>query len=82
MPAEIRIRAEILNGFAELSVRVVPQQTDLEAQSFEPAYRLLEWADVQVLADAEGIGLVRGPDQVAMSLPRAVATAPLGIAPI
>jgi hypothetical protein len=37
---------------------------------------------VQSLADAEGITLVRGADQLAMSLPRAVATAPLRIAPV
>jgi hypothetical protein len=82
VPSEIRIRAEIVNGLAELSVRVVPRAGELEPQPFEPAYRALEWADVQSLADAEGIVLVRGPEQVAMSLPRAVATAPLGIAPV
>jgi hypothetical protein len=82
VPSDIRIRAEILNGMAELTVRVVPHADDLEAQPYEPAYRSLEWADVQSLADAEGITLGRGADQVAMSLPRAVATAPLRIAPV
>jgi hypothetical protein len=61
---------------------VVPNTDELEPQPFEPAYRVLDWADVQSLADAEGITLVRGVDQVAMSLPRAVATAPLRIAPV
>lgn len=82
VPSDIRIRAEILNGAAELSVHVVPHAGDQEVQSFEPAYRSLEWADVQSLADAEGVTLVRGLEHVAMSLPRAVATAPLRIAPV
>jgi hypothetical protein len=82
VPSQIRIRAEVMNGLAELTVRVVPRDDELEAQPFEPAYRTLDWADVQSLADAEGITLVRGPDQVAISLPRAVATAPLRIAPV
>jgi hypothetical protein len=81
VPSEIRIRSAILNGMAELSIHVVPHP-GLEAQPFEPAYRTLDWADVQSLADAEGITLVRGPDHLAMSLPRAVATAPLRIAPV
>jgi len=80
-PCEVRIKAEIVSGFAELSVRVTPRQ-DVEGLPFEPGYRQLEWADVQALANAEAVELVRGAEQIVMRMPRAIATAPLQIAPI
>lgn len=80
-PCEVRIRAEIVAGFAELAVRVTPRR-DAESMPIEPGYRQLEWADVQALATAESVELVRGPDQIVLRMPRAVATAPLQIAPV
>lgn len=81
-PSEVRIKAEILNGFVEISVRVSPRSDKFDALPIGPSYRQLEWSDVQALATAEAVELVRGPDQIVMRVPRAVATAPLRIAPI
>jgi uncharacterized protein YfcZ (UPF0381/DUF406 family) len=80
-PCEVRVRAEVVSGFAELSVRVTPRKV-ADGVPFEPSYRLLEWSDVQALAAIESVELVRGNDQIVMRMPRAVATAPLQIAPI
>jgi hypothetical protein len=81
-PGEVRVKAEILSGFAEISVRVTPRTDKFDALPIGPSYRQLDWSDVQALATAESVELVRGPDQIVMRLPRAVATAPLRIAPI
>jgi hypothetical protein len=80
-PCEVRIKAEVVAGFAELSVRVAPRR-DIEGLPFEPGYRQLDWNDVQALANAEYVELVRGADQIVLRMPRAVATAPLQIAPV
>jgi hypothetical protein len=80
-PCEVRVKAEVASGFAEISVRVTPRQ-DADGLPFEPGYRQLEWSDVQALATAEGVELVRGSEQIVMRMPRAVATAPLQIAPL
>lgn len=81
-PCEVRVRAEVAGGFAEISVRLVPRQDEPEAVPFGPNYRLLEWSDVQALATAESIELVRGHDQIVMRMPRALPTVPLRIAPV
>jgi C4-dicarboxylate-specific signal transduction histidine kinase len=80
-PSEVRVKAEIQGGFAEISVRVSPRKDEVDVLTIGPSYRQLDWADVQALATAEGVELVRGPDQIVMRLPRAIATAPLRIAP-
>lgn len=79
-PCEVRVKAEVSSGLAQVSVRVTPRP-DAEGLPFEPAYRQLEWADVQALAEVESIEVERGTDSVVIRLPRAVATAPLQIAP-
>lgn len=79
---EVRVKAEARNGFAEITVTVRPRQEPVDAMAFEPGYRSLEWPDVQALAAAESVELIRGADQIIMRLPRAVATAPLQIAPV
>ncbi len=61
----MRVKAEVVNGFAEISVRVKPRTDEVDALPFEPGYRQLEWADVQALASAESVELIRGtrPDR-------------------
>ena len=81
-PCDVRVKAEVVSGFAEISVRVTPRPDNAEGLPFEPGYRQLEWADVQALATAESVELVRSTEQIAMRMPRAVATAPLQIAPL
>lgn len=81
-PSEVRVKAEILNGFAEISVRLTPRSDRFDALPIGPSYRQLEWSDVQALATAETVELVRGHDQIVMRMPRAVPTAPLRIAPV
>ena len=81
-PCEVRVKAEVVSGFAEISVRISPRQDEFEGLPYEASYRQLEWSDVQALALAESVELVRSHDQIVMRMPRAVATAPLQIAPI
>jgi hypothetical protein len=81
-PSHVRVKAEARNGFAEISVRVGPREDPVDALTFEPSYRHLDWADVQALAVAESVELVRDADRITMRMPRAVATAPLRIAPV
>lgn len=80
-PCEVQVKAQVADGKAEISVKVEPRP-DAEGMPFEPSYRQLDWADVQALAAAESVDLVRGADRVVMRMPRAVATAPLQIAPL
>jgi hypothetical protein len=81
-PCEVRVTAEVVSGIAEISVHISPRQDEFEGLPFEPNYRQLDWADVQALALAEQVELVRSNDQIVMRIPRAVATAPLQIAPV
>ena len=81
-PCEVHVKAEVIAGSAEISVRISPRQDEFEGLPFEPSYRQLDWADVQALALAEQVELVRANDQIVMRIPRAVATAPLKIAPV
>ncbi|MBG9388404.1 hypothetical protein [Caenimonas aquaedulcis] len=79
---EVTVKAEIRNGAAEITVRVTPLEDAAEPLVIEPSYRHLDWADVQALAVSEQVELVRGPDEISIRMPRAVATAPLQIAPV
>lgn len=81
-PCEVRVKAEVVGGFAEISVRISPRQDEFEGLPYEASYRQLEWSDVQALALAEAVELVRSHDQIVMRMPRAIATAPLQIAPV
>jgi hypothetical protein len=81
-PCELRVKAEVVSGMAEISVRISPRQDELEGLPYEASYRQLEWSDVQALALAESVDLVRGTDHIIMRMPRAVPMAPLQIAPI
>jgi len=81
-PSVVSLKAEVVGGLAEVTVRVAPRQDGFEGLPYEPNYRQLEWADVQALAVADSIDLVRGADHVVMRFPRSVAIAPLQIAPI
>jgi hypothetical protein len=81
-PSEVRVKVEVLNGFAEIAVRVSPRKDSFEPVPFGPSYRQLEWADVQAVAAAENVELVRGPEQIVMRMARAIPTAPLRIAPV
>lgn len=81
-PSHVRVKAEVHNGLAEITVSIGPLEEPVEAIAFEPGYRHLDWSDVEALAAAESVELMRGPDEITMRLPRAVATAPLQIAPV
>ncbi len=80
-PCEVHVKAEVVSGMAEISVRISPRKDEFDGLPFEASYRQLEWADVQALALAESVDLVRGSDTITMRVPRDVATAPLQIAP-
>ena len=80
-PCRVHVKAKVEGQVAEVSVRISPREDEFEGLPFEPGYRHLDWADVQALALAEGVDLVRGSDHITMRLPRHLATAPLQIAP-
>ena len=81
-PCHVRVKAQVQDGVAEISVHVTPREDPVDALTFESSYRHLDWADVQALAAAESVELVRDADRITMRMPRAVATAPLQIAPV
>ncbi len=80
-PGEIVVRGTIGVGQVVLDLRWNPR-ADAVAMPFEPGYRQIDWADVQALAQAESVQLLREKDHVVMRLPRMVATTPLQIAPL
>jgi hypothetical protein len=81
-PCMVDVKSEVTGGFAEITVRISPRTDEFDAIPIEPSYRHLEWADVQSLATAESVELVRGPEHITMRLPRVVPNAPLQIAPV
>ncbi|MEJ6020713.1 hypothetical protein [Ramlibacter sp. PS4R-6] len=80
-PSRVEVKAEVDGPTAQVSVRITPREDEFEGLPYEASYRQLDWADVQALALAEGVDLVRGDDHIALRLPRHLATAPLQIAP-
>ena len=80
--SEVHVSAKVVDGLAEISLTSTPRGDGIDPMPFEPGYRQLEWADVHALALAEAVALVRKGDRTVMRLPRAVATAPLQIAPV
>jgi C4-dicarboxylate-specific signal transduction histidine kinase len=81
-PAEVLVTAEVSAGFAVVTVRCQPSETDPENVPFAVAYREIDWSDVQALAVAESVELFRTADQIVMRIPRSVATTPLQIVPV
>ena len=80
-PSRVDVKAEVDTQSAQITLRIRPREDEYDALPYEAAYRQLDWADVQALALAEGVDLVRGEDQIQLRLPRHLATAPLQIAP-
>jgi hypothetical protein len=84
-PSDLAVSAEISPGFAVVTVRCTPRSDTegaVDAIAAEPGYRAIDWNDVQALALAEGIELLRTQEQIVMRVPRMVATTPLQIAPV
>jgi hypothetical protein len=80
-PCRVEVRAEVDGNTALITVRISPREDAYEGLPFEASYRQLDWSDVQALALAEGVDLVRGTDHITVRMPRHLATAPLQIAP-
>lgn len=68
-PANVRVAATQEAGMVQLKISIVPSDTaDLAmADSRVPGYRALQWADVQALADAEGVQLLHAPGFVRLT---------------
>lgn len=81
-PADVLVKAEVAAGFAVLTVRCEARAADPDAMPFAVAYRELDWSDVQALASAESVELLRTCDQIVMRIPRAIASTPLQIVPV
>jgi hypothetical protein len=84
-PADLVISAEVSPGFAVVTVRCTlrPEEDGaVDALAVQPGYRVVDWADVQALALAEGVELFRTENQIVMRVPRMVPNGPLQIAPL
>jgi hypothetical protein len=79
---EVSVRGEIASGMVRLNLQLTPGRIDEEALPFEPPYRQVEWTDLQALAAADDAQLRRESDRIMLSLPRMVATGPVGIVPL
>jgi hypothetical protein len=80
-PCRVEVKGEVEGATGHVTVRISPRDDDYEGLPYEPTYRHLDWSDVQALALAEGVDLVRGTDHIQLRMPRHLATAPLQIAP-
>ena len=80
-PCRVEVIGEADGPTGQVTVRTRPREDDYEGLPYEPGYRHLDWSDVQALALAEGVDLVRGDDFIQLRMPRHLATAPLQIAP-
>ncbi len=67
-PADVVISAELQAGQAQLAIRLRPNEGSAGFAGDLP-YRLLEWSEVQALADADGIHFERDGEQVRLRLP-------------
>lgn len=81
-PCVILLQAEISAGFARLSVRRVAGGDPSRVLADLASQRHLDWADVQALAQSEGVELVRSDDLITLLLPRLVPSSPLQLAPL
>lgn len=80
-PGEVKVAGDISGGAVLLTLQYTPGP-DVDAMPFEPAYRQLDWEDVQALADIESVQLRHENGRITIRLPRKVATTPLQIAPL
>jgi hypothetical protein len=80
-PCKVQVKGEIEGQSALVTVSTSPRDDAFDGLPYEPTYRQLDWADVQALALADGVDLVRGTNEITLRVPRHLATAPLQIAP-
>ena len=65
-PANVVMHGRCVTGSVEVVVALQPAEGS-PGFSGEPHYRLIEWGDVQCIAQAEGVGCVRDGDTVTLS---------------
>jgi C4-dicarboxylate-specific signal transduction histidine kinase len=82
VPGTVLVTADLTPESAQLTVRCIAGDKPRDEMTPEVPYRQMEWADVQALAQAESVDLVRGADQIVMRLPRQRANSALQIAPL
>jgi len=78
-PAAIVVTAQDEAGAIQLKIAVGPcASNDLAAMATRiPSYRLLQWDDVQALAEVEGVGLEHAPDFVRLDYGPTLADKPV-----
>ncbi|HSW17713.1 MAG TPA: hypothetical protein VLJ86_10835 [Ramlibacter sp.] len=79
---EVLVKGDIGGGMVMLSLQFTPGVIAAEPIPYEPAYRHVDWADVEALAAGDGVDLRRERDRILIRLPRLVAMSPLKIAPV
>lgn len=67
-PADVLVGAQAADGEAVVEVEVRPRP-GTPGFGGEPHYRLLQWADVEAIAAAEGVALAREATRVTLRLP-------------
>ncbi len=67
-PAELVLTAEALSHGVVFNLMLRPTEGD-QGIPAEPTYRRIEWEDVQALADAESVELVRQGPQLSITIP-------------
>jgi hypothetical protein len=85
-PCALLVRAQAGAGEAVITVRCQPR-TEAPAAAMPPASDTgprpaIEWPDVQALAAAEGVALMRQAGAITLRLPRAAFTSPMQLAPV
>ncbi len=71
-PATVVVDAQVLNNELVLSISIQPLQGEWQSNEL-PAYRNLEWEDVQALAEVESVGLIYTADSVKLYSPLSLA---------
>lgn len=81
-PGEIVVRTEFASAHAVVAVEYQALADGVFSQLHESGDAPLSWPEVQALAAAEGVELLRNDSSVILRLPRAVVTTPLKLAPV
>jgi len=80
-PGKVLIGSEFAEGILSLHIELKAHDTAEPVRTVDkPAYRLLEWRDVQILALQESVGMTRGENRLTLQFEAAVAANPQALA--
>jgi hypothetical protein len=79
---ELRVSAKIEGNHAVVTAAWAGEGQDEQRPPIDPTLPRIDWPDVQALAAAENVELVREATQITMRVPRVVPSSPLRMAPM